>query len=733
MLKKTANSKNYLLFLATVFVLMLVSQGVVHYFLSDQEDAGREIQLAGRQRTLVQQIAKLSLEISYKSERNENIREELKELRVLNDRWQASQRALLQGDRAYKIDGHKSAVIEEMYEVVNPLFFDIKHSVDHVVENDGQTSDDAIATILMKDDLYLDEMNKVVGQYTREQSQKVVRLRYIGWGLMTLTLVLLAVAFQYIVRPFQTKLKAQNEELLELNKNLDKVGKIKSEFLANMSHEVRTPLNGILGMANVLSRTSLSAEQKEYVSTIETSAENLTVILNDMLDYSRIEGGNLELENEAFNVHSAVEEVVDMFKPSALEKKLELILYISSSVPNFVRGDSARLKQVLINLLNNAVKFTDRGEVVVRVEHVTQEQEFHQLRFSVADTGIGVAREAAEQLFQSFTQADGSNTRRYGGTGLGLALCKQIVNLMGGRIWVESNEEKGSHFAFTIVVEETEDSATAVNLEALRGMKALIVDDNTTNLKILVKQLSHWGVQATPFNSPELVLEIIDNLKKFDICILDMQMPQIDGRALAERIRARYSKKELPIVILSSIGDGLMDEHQSAPWNRYLTKPVKPSRLQNALLRIRGQHLKAGANTAQRAEMFKKHDLNIAVVNGDQMQAALIERSFKHIGFKPRMFQKGEELIEQMAGNDFDVVVLGEEVGGMNAIEAAERIQKLIDADECPLLVLTAHSANEEFKKAALKGGVEEVMQMPIDEAELGLMLSRWFPVFDQL
>lgn len=731
MLKREAYSRRYLLFLSTVFILMIASQGGIHFLLSDQEDAGREINVASRQRTLVQQIAKLSLEIRDRNAQGEGVKEQVKELQVLYSRWESSQRALLQGSDFYKIDGDKSAAIEAHYKNVNPLFFDIKDQVTKVIDQEGKDCDAAIEVILQKDDPYLEAMNAVVHAYTTEQSEKVRNLRLIGWELTALTLIALVVALRFIIRPVLLRLREQNQELVELNANLEKAGRIKSDFLANMSHEVRTPLNGVIGMADVLNHTQLSDEQRDYVETIQRSGHTLMHTLNDILDYSRIKSGQLELENEAFDLYSTLEEVIDMMRPLALEKKLELMLYVDPEVPAGLRGDGTRLKQVLLNLLNNAVKFTEKGEIVVKVEHVVQEEEFHQLRFAISDTGVGLPKDEVEQLFQSFTQADTSNSWKYGGAGFGLAICKQIVQLMGGRIWAESEQGKGSTFFFTLVTEQLEADGTALDIGGVQGMKALIVDDNTTNLKILVKQLGHWGVQATPFNSPELVIEVLDNLAKFDFCILDMQMPGIDGVELTRRIREHYTDGDLPIIVLSSVGDSIVSE-TAGNWNHYLVKPVQPKRLLSVISQISGtigtRTGKQVNKTQQLKGSVKDRKLDILLAEDNEMNQAVLSRNLRNNGYRHVTVRSGAEVLKKLAGQTFDVILLDLDGEVTRSIETVEKIRKLLNDDSVPLLVGMSADESEALRQKCFKAGFDDFLHLPVGEDEFNAFLVEWFP-----
>ena len=277
-----------------------------------------------------------------------------------------------------------------------------------------------------------------------------------------------------------------------------------------MSHEIRTPLNGVIGMGELLGKTKLTEQQSDYRNTIQRSAENLLVILDDILDYSKLDAGNMRLVPEPFDLHQCMEDVIDVMKPSASSRGLELAYYIDPDIPHKLVQDEHRFKQVLFNMIGIAVKFTEQGEVEVTLKPTNTHGDLIQLECSIRDTGIGMDPTVIPNLFNSFTQEDTSSTRRFGGTGLGLAICKELVGLMGGRIWADSEKGKGATFSFTLVAEKT-DAVQDFSYKSVQGLKVVVVDDNMTNLKILVKQLSNWGIQATPFNSPNLVLEVLDN------------------------------------------------------------------------------------------------------------------------------------------------------------------------------------------------------------------------------
>ncbi|MEN6602492.1 MAG: response regulator, partial [Bryobacteraceae bacterium] len=505
--------------------------------------------------------------------------------------------------------------------------------------------------------------------------------------------------------------------------------RLKSEFLANMSHELRTPLNGVIGMTDIALETALTDEQREYLSTVSSAARSLLSVLNDILDFSKIEAGRMDLERLDFNLHEELARAVKPFSGVAGAKGLELVFSAAPEVPESLAGDPDRLRQILSNLLSNAVKFTASGEVAVTVDCFESNGNDCILGFTVADTGIGVAREKQDFIFDAFRQADGSTTRKYGGTGLGLAICYRLVAMMGGRIWVESELGQGSRFHFTARFGIGKGVHASVDAARLEGLSVLIVDDNATNRRILSGYARRWGMRAEEAGSGEAALEDITRAKRagapFPLVLVDALMPGMDGYQLAERIATSDGCEETVVLMLSSSDLTCSAERRRASRIEHcLLKPIDRESLYEAITRALG--LANYRNTGEpAARMPDRPDregasLSVLLVEDNAVNRTVGVRFIERLGYRATAVEDGLEAIAAFERAKFDLVLMDVQMPGMDGFEATRAIREreAPAGVHTPIIAMTAHALKGDREKC-LAQGMDGYVAKPVTRLEL--------------
>ena len=751
----------YALALSLIALTILASSFLMLYSIRKNSGDSRVINLSGRQRMLSQRLTKATLSLSLPLSDQERAGR-IAEIRQSYADWTAAEAGLQHGDAALGLPNREnSQAVTVLFATIEPYFLAMSRGIDTLLAQvrDGAVDKDELAAVsralLDNEPHYLALMDKITFQFDQEAKERNTALQSLDNVILCAGLFVLFLEFLFVFRPsvaqmtaLLASLKQQSEQLREANLRLQAsldnsvrlaelakaADQAKSEFLARMSHEIRTPLNAVIGMSYLARKTDLTPKQQDYLHKIQVSSNALLGIINDILDYSKIEAGKLTIESVPFNLDAVLGNVIDINSLAAEEKNLEFLLSVDDSVPSSLVGDSLRLGQVLINLVNNAIKFTEAGEVLVKVACVDRTDTSVRLRFCVQDTGIGLTQEDQSHLFKPFSQTDGSITRRYGGTGLGLSICFRLVGLMGGVLEVDSQPAQGSRFHFTVEfpLGQTGQTSCFDQPTALAGTSVLVVDDNATSRQILQDILTSLRFDVQMARSGEEALRLLETAENdFRVILLDWKMPGMNGSECAKRIRELPLPRQPAIIMVTAYGrEEVRLEASQFGIEYFLIKPVGRSVLFNTILECLGNQVPGLAETSrcptpETSLPMAVRGARVLLVEDNEINQQVARELLEAASLSVTVASDGPEALRLLSRERFAITLMDIQMPGMDGLETTRRIRTQLHLTDMPIIAMTAHAMASD-RAASLEAGMNDHVNKPIDPKELFDALTRW-------